>query len=244
MTSCHYRSEQSAPSCGGVSLVLPRRCACPLPCRTPRSAAGGRPVVATVPGTEQRPTGRGGNPSRLPDRVVRGGAVTALTDLGRRVRLAHPPDPSRTPTCPGRGRPHPDARTEPEGHRPHRPRPFAHTAHGLGLHRAAVHRVAGEGVDVILADNGYARTAAPAPGDLAVYRGVEGVVVHTGIVYSAADCTLVESKWGPLVTTPTPPRTSRSAARCASYPDTARPGHLLRGLSPGDDRADRYKAAR
>lgn len=60
--------------------------------------------------------------------------------------------------------------------------------------------IRGEDVEYILADNCFAPVATPAVGDVAVYRGRAGKVIHTGVVRIAGgpDSVLVESKWGPL----------------------------------------------
>jgi hypothetical protein len=58
--------------------------------------------------------------------------------------------------------------------------------------------IAGEVIDDILDDNGYAEVAAPQAGDLIVYRGPEGSVEHTGVVREVSNSgeIFVESKWG------------------------------------------------
>ena len=57
----------------------------------------------------------------------------------------------------------------------------------------------GQDVDTILADNGYAQVSAPRPGDVIVYRGANGTVLHSGVVRLADDDQiLIESKWGSL----------------------------------------------
>lgn len=60
------------------------------------------------------------------------------------------------------------------------------------------HWVLGRDVPAILRDNGYFEVSEPQPGDIAVYRDVEGIVAHTGMVRAAGQgiAVLVESKWG------------------------------------------------
>jgi hypothetical protein len=60
--------------------------------------------------------------------------------------------------------------------------------------------IRGEDVELILADNCFAPVTAPAAGDVIVYRGRAGKVIHTGVVriVGGPDSILVESKWGPL----------------------------------------------
>ena len=183
---------------GGVSLVLPLRA------RLPATLSLLAPLLLVVALWWQQSPARSndrlaGSATRADYRIelCEVGAVTALTDLGRRVRLAALARPVPYADLSGVEDDHIRthelsrkviARTDPDP---------SHNCHGW-VFTGGRYWVAGKDVDAILADNRYARTASPAPGDLAVYRGVEGVVVHTGIVYSAADCTLVESKWGPL----------------------------------------------
>ncbi len=60
------------------------------------------------------------------------------------------------------------------------------------------HWVLGRDVPAILRDNGYFEVSEPQAGDIAVYRDVEGIVAHTGMVRAAGQgiAVLVESKWG------------------------------------------------
>lgn len=55
-------------------------------------------------------------------------------------------------------------------------------------------------VDDILDRAGYLQTTTPRPGDVIVYRGPDGSVMHTGRVKAigADDFVLIESKWGHL----------------------------------------------
>jgi hypothetical protein len=57
-----------------------------------------------------------------------------------------------------------------------------------------------EGVEMILADNGYELVTTPQAGDIVIYRTLSGEILHTGLVRTvlAQDMVLVESKWGPL----------------------------------------------
>jgi hypothetical protein len=88
-----------------------------------------------------------------------------------------------------------------------------------------------EGVELILADNGYGPIEVPGAGDLVVYRDRAGQISHTGLVRgsSADGRVLVESKWGALgrfvhVAEEQPFPGS------ASYLRTIRGGHAIRGL--------------
>ncbi len=58
--------------------------------------------------------------------------------------------------------------------------------------------VPGTAVEQILQDNGYAIVTTATPGDLAVYRGPKGDIVHTAIVRYVAPGRppMVEGKWG------------------------------------------------
>jgi hypothetical protein len=83
-------------------------------------------------------------------------------------------------------------------------------------------------VDSILADNRYEQVSNPSEGDLAVYRDA-GVLVHTGVVLHTGDCTLIESKWGPLGRYIHLPDDQPFGGTCTFY-HSARRGHLLAGL--------------
>jgi hypothetical protein len=89
----------------------------------------------------------------------------------------------------------------------------------------------GHKVDVILSDNGYEAVAAPAAGDVCVYRGPDGQVTHTGLVRAVLDdgTVLVESKWGRLGVYLHGVGESCYGTQF-TYHRTARGGHLLSGL--------------
>jgi len=93
-------------------------------------------------------------------------------------------------------------------------------------------------IEVILADNGYLPVSAPAIGDLAIYRGIRGDIVHSGLVRTTAGGILVESKWGPMGRYLHGPDDQPFGGLCAFY-RSARRGHLLAGLSLEGERADR-----
>ena len=105
----------------------------------------------------------------------------------------------------------------------------SHNCHGW-LFTGGQFWVAGDVVDDILSDNQYTQVSTPTAGDLAVYRGARGEVVHTGIVRSAEGCTLVESKWGPMSRFIHRPEDQPFGGACTFYRSDRR-GHLLRGLS-------------
>jgi hypothetical protein len=58
----------------------------------------------------------------------------------------------------------------------------------------------GRDVELILKENDYREVAAPAAGDVIVYRDARGAIAHSGLVRAAAPdgLVLVESKWGAL----------------------------------------------
>lgn len=117
-----------------------------------------------------------------------------------------------------------------------RTRPDAsHNCHGW-LFTGGQFWVAGDVVDDILADNQYMQVSTPMVGDLAVYRGVRGDVVHTGIVRSADECVLIESKWGPMSRCIHGIEDQPFGGACTFYRSDRR-GHLLRGLSKDVDQA-------
>jgi hypothetical protein len=59
------------------------------------------------------------------------------------------------------------------------------------------HIVKGEDVQLILNDNSYTQVSKPQPNDIAVYRGAECVILHTGVVRGSLEgAIMVESKWG------------------------------------------------
>ncbi len=94
-----------------------------------------------------------------------------------------------------------------------------------------------EEVGLILRDNGYKVVDLPRPGDLAIYRDPQGLIVHSGLVryVGGPALILVESKWG---------RLGRllhmfdvhcyDQASCSFY-RSRRPGHLLYGLPRSSD---------
>jgi hypothetical protein len=91
-------------------------------------------------------------------------------------------------------------------------------------------------VDSILADNRYEQVSSPSAGDLAVYRDAGGDVVHSGIVLHADDCTLIESKWGPLGRYIHFPDDQPFGGTCTFY-HSPRRGHLLAGLPIDENHA-------
>ncbi len=85
-----------------------------------------------------------------------------------------------------------------------------------------------EDVEDILADNHYEKVAEPQPGDLIIYRNVEGQIEHTGLVRSviAGEIVLIESKWGPLGRFLHAPEDQPYGTDYAYY-RSARSGHLV-----------------
>jgi hypothetical protein len=96
--------------------------------------------------------------------------------------------------------------------------------------------IAGENVDAILRDNGYARVAAPGLHDLIVYRDAAGRPVHTGVVKAvgADGFILVESKWGSLRVFWHTPDDQGYSPRY-EYWHSDRGGHLLEIVRRGRD---------
>jgi hypothetical protein len=91
--------------------------------------------------------------------------------------------------------------------------------------------VRGGCVDAILAENGYQPTAAPLPGDVAVFRDATGAVTHTGVVRGTAEgAVLIESKWGAMGRYIHTADDHAYRAHKVSYYHSGRGGHLLRGL--------------
>lgn len=90
------------------------------------------------------------------------------------------------------------------------------------------YHVKGENVDQILRDNGYELVPEPAMGDLIVYRGVGGEVLHTGVVRAVGTNGLVfiESKWGILGRYLHQPA-DQCFGQNFTYYRSSRPGHLL-----------------
>lgn len=166
---------------------------------------------------------------RIELREVR--AAKAVTDSGRRVRLAAPARPVPDADLSGVETDHIRAHDLSRKVIARAGSDPSHNCHGW-VFAGGRFWVAGDEVDAILADNGYAPVSDPAAGDLAVYRGGRGEVVHTGVVRSSAGCTLVESKWGPLGRYVHGPGDQPFGGSCGFY-RSPRPGHLLDGLPPG-----------
>ena len=91
-------------------------------------------------------------------------------------------------------------------------------------------------VDGILADNQYKQISNPSVGDLALYRDSRRQVVHSGIVLHAGDCTLIESKWGPLGRYIHFPDDQPFGGTCTFYRSPRR-GHLLAGIPMDENHA-------
>lgn len=91
----------------------------------------------------------------------------------------------------------------------------------------------GAQVEAILRDNGYHAVAAPEAGDVAVYRGPDGAITHSGVVRVAGPgCpVLVESKWGQGGRFLHPPTNVPYAGEPTFY-RSPRVGRLIRGLEP------------
>jgi len=92
--------------------------------------------------------------------------------------------------------------------------------------------IRGRDVPAILADNGYARVSAPAPGDACVYRSAAGEVSHTAVVRAVCDdgMVLVEGKWGWLGVYLHPVEAS-CYGTAFDYYRTARKSHLLAAVT-------------
>jgi hypothetical protein len=92
-----------------------------------------------------------------------------------------------------------------------------------------------EGVELILADNGYRPSETPGVGDLVVYRSRDGKLLHTGILRAGVESgiVLVESKWGVLGRFVHSPDIHPYGDCLWTCHRTARLGHRLNGL-PGD----------
>ncbi len=89
-----------------------------------------------------------------------------------------------------------------------------------------------EDVDQILRDNGYEVVLEPRAGDLIVYRGVAGDVIHTGVVRSVGEngIIFVESKWG-ILGRYLHQATDQCFGQNYSYQRSSRTGHLLTGFA-------------
>ncbi|MCR4412440.1 MAG: hypothetical protein NUV77_08465 [Thermoguttaceae bacterium] len=85
-----------------------------------------------------------------------------------------------------------------------------------------------EDVEEILADNHYEKVTDPQPGDLIIYRNLDGQIEHTGLVRSviAGEIVLIESKWGPLGRFLHAPEDQPYGTDYAYY-RSPRPGHLV-----------------
>jgi hypothetical protein len=214
---------------GGLTLALPRLRRSALPALL---LLFGPPLLAAV--WWQHPS------SRSADQATDGASladyqiqlrevhrVKVVTDRGQRIRLGSPVQPVPLTDLTG---------VENDHFRTHDlnrkaivrsgPDP-SHNCHGW-VFTGGQFWVAGV-VDDILADNEYRMVSTPAVGDLAVYRGARGEVVHSGIVRSAEGCTLVESKWGPMSRFIHRPEDQPFGGACTFYRSDRR-GHLLRGL--------------
>lgn len=160
-------------------------------------------------------------------------AVKAVTDRGRRIRLAIPGRAvaQQNLLAVENAKIHAHslerkaiARSEPDP---------SHNCHGW-VFAGGRFWIAGDEVDEILADNQYILVSTPESGDLAIYRGDRGEVVHSGIVRSTAGCTLIESKWGPMSRFIHGIEDQPFGGECEFY-HTGRRGHLLNGLGAETD---------
>jgi hypothetical protein len=76
------------------------------------------------------------------------------------------------------------------------PPTLAHNCHGW-IFAGGRCWVSQDDVETILRDNGYREVADPRPGDVVIFRGTAGAIVHSGIVRATrGDRVEVESKWG------------------------------------------------
>jgi len=90
--------------------------------------------------------------------------------------------------------------------------------------------ISGDEVPTILIENGYKEIASPRQGDVAVYRNLNGDVVHTGVVFAAnRDLILVESKWGKLGRFIHPHNRHCYAESACTFYRSARPGNIVHG---------------
>jgi len=173
-------------------------------------------------------------------------AQVAGTDAGRAVTLFQPvtvrpgAETARAERC----------ALEPSGHvgRMIRTGPPDDTSNCHGwVFTGGRYWLAPEGVEAILADNGYQRVSDPYPGDLIVYRAA-GLIAHTAIVRTVAGgLVLVEGKWGWMGVFLHPPENSPYGQDFAYY-RSARDGHLLAGFggpsaSPGHGHAETASSA-
>jgi len=164
------------------------------------------------------------------------GSMTVVTDRGRRIRLGTLGRPVAEADLTGVENDH--IRTHDLNRKiivRAKPDP-SHNCHGW-LFTGGRYWVAGDVVNDILADNQYTQIAIPSVGDLAVYRGARGEVVHTGVVQFAVGYILVESKWGPMGRYLHGPADQPFGGVCVYY-RSPRSGHLLDGLRDDDHSAD------
>jgi hypothetical protein len=107
--------------------------------------------------------------------------------------------------------------------------------------------VQGDAVDRIVRDNGYREAKSPGAGDLVVYRGADGKVVHTGVVRYVDEQgqALVEGKWGVGGCFLHPADRHCYAGANPVFYRSPRAGHLLLGLdSPSEGLSPAQTAVR
>jgi hypothetical protein len=175
----------------------------------------------------------------LPGPPLRPVAAEARTDGGRPVRLYQrvAPDPGPPPPEVQQARRAAEAalglaRTGPADE--------ACNCHGWTF-AGGWYWVLPEDVDTILEDNAYAPVAAPAPGDLIVYRDRSGRAVHSGVVRATRGGAraLVESRWGEMGRFVHAQHHQCFSDRWTFY-RSPRQGHRLQGvMAPGEGRAGR-----
>jgi hypothetical protein len=103
--------------------------------------------------------------------------------------------------------------------------------------------LATQDIDKILSDNGYEQVADANPGDIVIYRGFQGEVLHTGLVRGVLDdgTVIVESKWGVAGRYLHRPEDQPYGQQFAYY-RSPREGHLLQILSEDSGRGSRAAA--
>lgn len=179
--------------------------------------------IDETPGTDQRIWLRGEQ------------SVNAVTDLGRRIPLsviATPvpdsllADVEQSYRLTSSLRKKVIERTDPDP---------THNCYGW-VFTAGRYWVPFDMVDGILADNRYVQVSEPSEGDLALYRDPRGQVVHSGIVLHAGECTLIESKWGPLGRFIHFPDDQPFGGTCTFYRSPRR-GHVLAGIPTDESHA-------
>jgi hypothetical protein len=109
-----------------------------------------------------------------------------------------------------------------------------HNCHGW-IFTGGRYWIRNEYVDSILADNGYQMVEKPRAGDLIIYRGDGGNMLHSGLVRVVDDrLVLIESKWGIMGRYVHPPA-EQPYALTWTYYRSSRQGHLLNinDSSPG-----------